>query len=183
MYWLDIFADHCISFTKYRILNSMIPRALKNLYFRFYQIKMFPSIQLNQMTSSAFLNQVFCKLNSVSIYSSIYLYISIYLFFHLSIFISIHRFICITYIYLSSITILLSTSLGTQLCLETMFSLKPSKNIPVVFMSYSVKIWGKSVKGFLNYDWTYKQTDRYYCFIYIDLSIYLYISMSTYLSI
>ena len=34
-----------------------------------------------------------------------------------------------------------------------------AKNIPVVLQSSPIKIWGKSVKGFLTYDETYKETN------------------------
>ena len=36
----------------------------------------------------------------------------------------------------------------------------PAINIPVVLLSSSVKIWGKSVKGFKIYDWTYKEINE-----------------------
>ena len=46
---------------------------------------------------------------------------------------------------------------------------KKVKNIPVDLPSYPIKIWGKSVKGFLSYDLTNKQTNRDYNFIHRDI--------------
>ena len=55
-----------------------------------------------------------------------------------------------------------------QLNLE---SQNQAKNISVGLPSSPIKIWGKSVQGFLSYDQTNKQTDtmtnRDYNFIYI----------------
>ena len=34
-----------------------------------------------------------------------------------------------------------------------------AKNIPVILSSLPIKIWGKSVQGFLSYDRTHKQTE------------------------
>ena len=39
--------------------------------------------------------------------------------------------------------------------------LNHAKNLPVVLTSSSVKIWGKSLKGFQSYDQTYKQTTEF----------------------
>jgi len=36
-----------------------------------------------------------------------------------------------------------------------------AKNIPVVLSSSPIKIWGKTVKVFMTYDWTYKQTNNF----------------------
>ena len=55
--------------------------------------------------------------------------------------------------------------------LETKLTLKKSnqlklklwnrvKNIPLVLPSFLIKIWGKSVKGFMFYDRAHKQNDR-----------------------
>ena len=45
---------------------------------------------------------------------------------------------------------------------------KQTKNIPVVLPSFPIKTWGKSIKGFMSYDQTYKQT-YWYFFIYITV--------------
>ena len=42
-------------------------------------------------------------------------------------------------------------------------------NISVRLPSSPIKIWGKSVEGFLSYDRTNKHTNRYYNFIFIDI--------------
>ena len=60
-----------------------------------------------------------------------------------------------------------------------------AKNIFVVFPSFPIKIWGKSVQGFPSFDRTNKQTNRDYYFIYIDTSFVnlLYINTGKYQSI
>ena len=41
------------------------------------------------------------------------------------------------------------------------------KNIHLVLSCLTIKIWGELIKLFVSYDRTYKQTNRYYCFIYM----------------
>ena len=54
--------------------------------------------------------------------------------------------------------IICNTSLGTQLCLEIKFYLSELKlraklrTLPWFYQIHQIKIWGKSVKGFLSYD-------------------------------
>ena len=96
-----------------------------------------------------------------------------------------------------------NASLGTRICLDfskvshlNLESQNYFKNIPVVLPSTLIKIWGKSVKRFLSYDRTYKQTNRDYKYLkekktqnnflqqlcqmlrykymFINLSIYIY---------
>lgn len=61
---------------------------------------------------------------------------------------------------------------------NVILSFKFIKNIPVVLPSYPIKIWGKSVKTFLGYSRTYKQTDiTYQLYINVDniLSIFYHV--------
>ena len=81
---------------------------------------------------------------------------------------------------MSCFIIKICTCMGTQLCLWTkLYFLKVNpfnlefliqdKNLPIVIPSSQIKIWGKSVKGFMSYDRTKKQTDKQ-GFIYTDTS-------------
>ena len=54
---------------------------------------------------------------------------------------------------------LIDFTLKLNFCYESGSNLK-AKNIYVVLPSFPIKIWGKLVKGFLNYDRTFKQTHR-----------------------
>ena len=56
---------------------------------------------------------------------------------------------------------------STKVDLLNLKLLNQAKNIPVVHPGSSINIWGKSVKGFMSYDQTYKQKNRDYYFIFI----------------
>jgi len=51
--------------------------------------------------------------------------------------------------------------------LNDFLQLKLTHSIPMGLLSSPIKIWGKSVQGFLRYDWTNKQTDKQRLKLYI----------------
>ena len=69
---------------------------------------------------------------------------------------------------MSTVTSKFTFNYNSLFCLETKLSpslgstLNQAKNIPVALPSFPIKIWAKSIKRFMNYDWT----------IQINLSFY-----------